>query len=58
MPNPDFLLKAKEVYQNLFLELAHREESGLDRECGRKGIAKYLETNLDGFFHIVQNLWG
>ena len=36
-------------YQNLFLELAHREESGLGREGGRKGIAEYLETKLGGF---------
>jgi len=35
--------------QNLFLELAHREESGHGREGGWKGIAEYLETKLGGF---------
>ncbi len=42
-------MKAKEGYQNSFLELALREESGLGREGGRKGIAEYLETKLGGF---------
>jgi hypothetical protein len=42
-------LKAKEVYQSLFLELALREESNLGHEGRREGIADYLETKLGGF---------
>jgi hypothetical protein len=52
-------LKAKEGHQNLFLELAHREESGLGREGGRKGIAEYLETKLGGFsIYCIESVGG
>jgi hypothetical protein len=52
-------LKAKEGHQNLFLELAHREESGLGREGGRKGIAEYLETKLGDFsIYCIESVGG